>query len=412
MEHPEIIMVGKFITEVVVTLPDWNSDFEGRLIYEQNSKTLWIGGSSLASGNSGWLSSTPQSNSINSNQIDWDTDLNDGLGLKINASHVPCNYKDTTSFNCIFEYDEDVISNVQHAIDDMRSYIEYFITGKAIHDNSIKKRHIDRYSPEGLTADDIYLENDKLLFGPQYLDISIENALEHLTTKRADVINLARPNTFGQKINIASHTVQEAFEGIEFYLDTLSAEKIHAWLLPFNLFCDTQDKISNVQSALDYLYREIKDRRFSDLIDISCERQIGQVLKSCCDWTCTGGTGGSGSTGNCGPAESAFWDWVIANDIVCLYPDIVGDTNIQAALWTIYNNIQDIEDDIIELFNRPHTGGTGATGATGPTGSTGSIGASYLYKAVSNQSGNSINVQRVDYLGNLSGPVTTVYVVE
>lgn len=258
-------MEGSLKIEKVDKLPNWTSYDTGRFLYDLSTKKFYLGTSSIEYGNKGWIVVGLSDKCIKSYHIDWDIDLTNKAGC-ISAKDIPVLY-------------ENKPNNIQNIISLAEIYFKSIKNGTFLGNGCIKDYHLDVNSIHSINADSIPYTNDKYFSITTPLNknfFSIEDAIIHVYTREANEINLEntdRENKFGDLLSFDAKTVQDALEQIELYLSTLTASQVSV-VYP-GCECKT-----NVQAAIDALYKIAAQGAFTDLADTPIGYNNGKYVKS------------------------------------------------------------------------------------------------------------------------------------
>jgi len=174
MQNHGTFMYGKLFLETVNSLPDWNKNNIGRVLFDKQTSQIWICAENRTIGTDGWIFCGLRNKCIDQNHINWDVELNDCSGVKVHAGHVPCRYKDLYHKCNSDDYyvDElliDDISTVQKAIDNIRAFVNANIF--EINEQSVKFYHLDTTSLERVDTSRIPVRSAKLKFGDANLNL-------------------------------------------------------------------------------------------------------------------------------------------------------------------------------------------------------------------------------------------------
>lgn len=305
-------VLGGFIVERVNFLPDWTHTDVGRMLFDLNGQNYYLGAPSETYGHHGWVPIGLVTGSVQSYNINWDTDLSEGHG-KVSAIHVPVRY-------------EEEPSNVQEAINLLHTGISHLQVGDTIEPESIKDYHIDFQGSNAVTSNVIPCDNLEGYFTGT--NIKIEDALNQLNEKDAsDILLNTESGSFGSNLGFSATTIQAGLENIEDYLNDLTASDIPCTYEGCG--CTT-----NVQFAIDALYNLHANLKIVDLIDVPAYNSTHRYLKS------------NGST---------CMEWVTpwAVDILCFYPGGTTEETLQGALNSIKCSFDTIHGDINDI-NTPY----------------------------------------------------------
>jgi len=224
---------GTIILEKVKSRSPWTFRDIGRLIYELSTDTIWIGGTTNDDGVNGWFQIGLTKKSINSYHVDWDTDLT-FLSNKISAVNIPCLFDGSKT-------------NVQESLNNLLSDLNILKDGSTLIDKSIKSRHIDLETDEGLDASLIRILNENNYFKVT----NVELALNYCYELTKDPL-LPDGSQFGKLLGVDVKTVNTALIELEKVLDDFKAVDISASYL-------LSPEPTNVQFVLDALYKYISE---------------------------------------------------------------------------------------------------------------------------------------------------------
>ena len=224
---------GYLLIEKIKKLGEWTPKDTGKIFYELDTDKIWIGGTDLLDGVNGWFQIGLTERSVNSYHIDWDNNLT-YLGDKISAINIPCFYNNE-------------ITNVQTSLEKIENDIISISTGDFLSDECIKRRHIDLRSSERLDASYIPISNKKNYFSV----FNVDDALEYCYELINDPL-LPQKSKFGKYLGIYVHTINNALEELEKYIDVLKASDIQATYI-------FSPDVSNVQFVLDALYKYLQE---------------------------------------------------------------------------------------------------------------------------------------------------------
>lgn len=300
-------MMGSMIAERVNTLPSWSQSDIGRLLYVKDTKSYFLGAGSIDEGSKGWVAVGLVNKCIKSYHIDWDSNISNRYGA-VSAKDIPVLYQAKAN-------------DVQTVISNFEKYFQDISNGRYIGYRVVKDYHLCITGLDAITANSIPIVNAKSLF-PK--DFTIEGALDYLINKQAhqiDLENSNRTDKFGFKLNIQATTVQDALEGLEHYLASLTAADIKCLYQGCN--CAT-----NVQFAIDALYQLLSQNGFVTLSDTPDVYSNNSFLKSTDD--------------------SVVYSQIESGMIQCSYPDNV-QTTLDSALTVIENSIQNLTKKIGNL---------------------------------------------------------------
>lgn len=312
MRSQELLLKGKFWVQVISELPDWSKSDVGRLVFSLRDNNIFFGS------NFGWRLCGLGDKVVKHFHVDWDVNLSNDP-TKISSLNIPARYKDN-------------IFTIQDALDSLSIEIDGLKFGIGFEDYIFKARHIDSFTPDGLTSEDIRVQDIRGCFSSVPYSLSIEDALYNLCSRRADEILLSKYSQFGSIIPISGQNVQESLEELEKYIAHLKADMIECNFWPFDAN-DSECYTTDVQDALAKLFSKFKDFKIIELIDVQKDYgECGQVLKTC-----------GPVLGDCCDFDTnvhARWDYLQASEIGCklinydanVTDNIPYETNVQVAI--------------------------------------------------------------------------------
>lgn len=258
-------MQGSFKIEQVNKLPNWTTYDVGRFLYDLSTKTFYLGTSSIDLGSKGWITVGLSDRCIKNYHIDWDINLTNKYG-SVSAKDVPVLY-------------ENKPTDVQNIISLAEQYFKKIKNGTYLDTNCIKDYHLDVSTIHAVTADSIPYTNSEYFsiipeIGKPFF--STEDAIKYVYTRPANEINLENSNRsdkFGSLLQLDATTVQDALERLEQYLAHLTASQVSV-VYP-GCECKT-----NVQFAIDSLYKICAQGAFIDLADTPVGYNAGKFVKS------------------------------------------------------------------------------------------------------------------------------------
>ena len=319
-------MNGSFVVEKVISLPQWSTSDIGRFIYDCTQNNYYLGGPLITVGQSGWIPLGLTGNVIKRDNIDWDTTLSNRLGA-ISAKDIPAEYEISAS-------------DVQTILDQYYDNFDQIKKGTFLADGSIKSNHLAITGSERITAESIPIVNVTNLF-PMISGsiITIEDALSTLIRRSAEKISLDQTDAsnYGDLLDFKATNIQGAFEEIESYLKTLTAQDIPCTYEGCS--CDT-----NVQFVIDALYKLRTEIKFIDLIDTPDAYDSKLLFLK---------------------ANSSALEWsdIFANDVIAQYPGTTV-SNVQFAIWTLEGDLAALTNRVDELhFDAPDIGYTPSNNA-------------------------------------------------
>ncbi len=304
MDNYGLNMQGVVLVQRVDSKEDWTEDDIGRIILDSSSGQFWIGGISTSFGQNGWVEIGIFDRSVKYRMIDWDDAL-EGFTTKVSSINIPCLYGDSTS-------------TVQTAVNSILDEITALSKGETLQSTAIKSFHLDTSGTYRIDARIIPIENAYGYFNSSIQNV--EDALNYAVIRNADQVPLEYDGGFGSLVGFTSQNVQAALVDIEQYLNGLRADNVQA-TYPLS------PEMSTVQFVLDAHYQLIQNINFKDLIGTPLDYgSAGQVL-------ITDGV------------DSVCFQNLVANNIGCQYPQTT-DTNVQAAIWGIQQDIYDLQATI------------------------------------------------------------------
>ena len=306
-------MQGSFKVERVDVLPNWTTYDVGRFLYDLSTKTFYLGASSIDFGSKGWITVGLSDRCIKNYHIDWDNQLTNKFGT-VSAKDVPVLYKNKPN-------------NVQDVISLAEQYFEAIKNGTFLETGCIKDYHLDISTIHAVTADSIPYTNSEYFsiipeIGKPFF--STEDAIKYVYTRPANEINLENSNRsdkFGSLLQLDAKTVQDALERLEQYLAHLTASQVSV-VYP-GCECKT-----NVQVAIDSLYKICAQGAFIDLADTPVGYNAGKFVKS----TTTG----------------LSFDSISSSEVTVTAPGLSNPT-LQDFIDNNYDNLQKLDKKIESL---------------------------------------------------------------
>gem|GEM_PF-6589837 len=293
-------MDGPLVIERVAFLPTWTASLVGRMVYDITSSTYWIAGDTIDDGLNGWIQFGLSDDSILSEYIHWNTNLDDPTA--ISSINIPTLFRDSTS-------------NVQVAINSITEDLDSLVDGTGLGESSIVGTHI------GFTSIDVPFANSQGKFTVEIE--SVEDALNFLRYTTADGVLLKEPHDFGLGISSTAEDAQQALLDIDTYLNNLNADNVKALVPSTSVW-------SSVQSVLDMLNSNIQNISLSDLVGTPDDYGINkQFIK-------TNGI------------DTVYFSDIYASDIICQYPGTTS-TTVQSALAIIQNAIDQLNGGTLSL---------------------------------------------------------------
>ena len=331
MRSQELLLKGKFWVQILSELPGWSKSDIGRIVFSMVDNNIYFGS------NFGWRLCGLSDKVIKHYHVDWDDQFTNDP-TKISSLNIPAQYEGTNT-------------TIQDSLNYISNQFLELKNGIGFEDYIFNARHIDSITPNGLTSEDIRVQDIRGCFSSTPYSISIETALYNLCSRRADEVLLSKLSQFGSIIPISGQNVQEALEELENYIAHLKADMIECNFWPFDAN-DSECYTTDVQDALGKLFSKFKDFKIIELIDVQKDYgECGQVLKTC-----------GPVLGECCDFDTnvhARWSNLEAYEIGCklvnydanVIDNIPYDTNVQVAIdwlakskrWAMYYATYSIE---------------------------------------------------------------------
>lgn len=315
------VFKGKVYIQILSQKPPWTIEDRGRIIFSINDNISYIGGST------GWTACSLHEDVVKASHIDWNTEMLDGLD-KVSSKDIPCTY-------------EDQITNLQLALNSLRTHILNLQNGSEIQDGTILARHINLNTDKGFTAGSLLFRDIHGCLSDSTYTYSLEDALNLLCQRRADKLYLAENNEFGALLGFTGKTVQDSLVDLEQFVAALKAKYISCQFYTLDYPDEGSCQTMNLQTALDRIHSKFKTGfSITELSDVQHNYgQCGQYLKSCGQYE-----------GECCDFQSgihARWANIQANEVKYTFINykanscgVPYNTTMQYAMdWILNNNL-------------------------------------------------------------------------